>query len=131
MEKIINIDGKDVKFSCNASFVYRYKLAFGKDIMKVIFPLLKTAVNFLDGDLDLVEVLNDLIKTNIESVDLLDIVWVLAKTGDPNIPEAIEWYGEFTTFPILEVSEELLPILIQSLSSTKESKKKIQEVVGK
>ena len=39
MEKILNIDGKDVKFKSTASFLLRYKMQFQRDGLKDLLRL--------------------------------------------------------------------------------------------
>lgn len=127
MEKTIKIDDKEIKFKCSASFVYRYKAQFGKDILKTIMPLIKSMIPLIgqegvkiDNVLDVLENTND-----FELTDVYNIIWVLAKTADTEIPEPIIWFDEFETFPLAEVITEIFEILIPSLITTKESKKKM------
>lgn len=127
MEKIIKIDDRDVKFKCSASFVYRYKAQFGKDVLKTIMPLIKGVIPLIGQEKieteSIVEILQG--SSDFELTDVYNIVWVLAKTADNDIPEPAVWYDEFETFPLVEVITELIEILIPSLLTTKESKKKI------
>lgn len=137
MEKTLKIDGKDVKFKVSASFTYRYKAQFGTDIMQKLMPLLKGIVPLLGVDFDKLDIKDekqmhvvlDLITTSnlaedFELVEIYNLIWVMAKTADPDIPEPMEWLDGFDTFPLAEIVPDLIELLIPSLFSSKEIKKK-------
>lgn len=136
MQKIINIDGRDVKFKASASLVYRYKQQFGKDLLTLIMPVINSlfeAINIYEviqkGELTVADVQPgfDLGKVveKLELIDLYNLIWVMAKTANKDIADPIEWYDEFEEFPALEIAKELLDILIPSLFVTEKSKKKL------
>lgn len=127
MEKTIKIDDKEIKFKCSASFVYRYKAQFGKDILKTIMPLIKSMIPLIGQEGVKIDNVLDVLEntTDFELTDVYNIIWVLAKTADTEIPEPIIWFDEFETFPLAEVITEIFEILIPSLITTKESKKKM------
>ncbi|WP_425539446.1 hypothetical protein [Microaceticoccus formicicus] len=137
MEKTLKIDGKDVKFKVSASFAYRYKAQFGSDIMQKLMPLLKGIVPLLAVDFDKLDikdrkqmqVILDLITTSdlandFELVEIYNLIWVMAKTADTEIPEPMEWLDGFDEFPLAEIVPPLIELLVPSLFSTKEIKKK-------
>jgi len=117
MEKTIIIDGKEVRLKCTGATPLRYKSQFGKDFFAEILKL-NVVQKLIDGKLD---------KIKREDLDKLDfdifynIVWVMAKTADPDIPEPISWLDEFDVFPILEIIPEIQDMLIASLQSKKKS----------
>lgn len=123
MEKTIQIGERAVRFKASASFVYRYKAQFGKDILDVLMPVVKTLIPVWGKDESEVEV-EKVIRSleGLEITDLYNIIWVLAKAGDPSIPEPMEWYDGFEVFPLAEVLPDLAALLIPSLVSSKESK---------
>ncbi|MGS0745557.1 hypothetical protein ACU70A_06340 [Syntrophomonas erecta subsp. sporosyntropha] len=144
MQKIINIDGKDVKFKASASFVYRYKQQFGKDLLTLVIPLLKRTLDtisvFLAQKNDAKEIAAEKLITELniggaieelEIVDLYNIIWVMAKTANKDIADPVEWYDEFDVFPVFDVARELLDIFLPSLFITEESKKKLQAMITK
>lgn len=144
MQKIINIDGKDVKFKASASFVYRYKQQFGKDLLTLVIPLIKRALDtisvFLAQKNDAKEIEAEKLITELniggaieelEIVDLFNIIWVMAKTANKDIADPVEWYDEFDVFPVFDVARELLDIFLPSLFITEESKKKLQAMITK
>lgn len=113
MEKVLNIDGRQVKFKSTGSFLLRYKAQFKRDALQDIFKL----QNAIDG-------------SNITNIDVLDIevfynlVWTLAKTADPAIPPPLEWLDGFSEFPLMDILPELTDLMFSCLTSTVQSKKK-------
>ena len=115
MEKILNIDGRQVKFKSTGAFLLRYKAQFKKDAIQDIFKL-ANAINKETNEI-----------TNIEAFDLemfYNLVWTLAKTADPTIPPPMEWLDEFSEFPLMEIIPEVTDLIFSCLTSTVPSKKK-------
>ena len=114
MEKILIIDGRQVKFKSTGAFLLRYKAQFGRDALQDIFKLQ-----------DAVDSKNRI--KNISALDLevlYDLAWTLAKTADPNIPPPLEWLDEFSEFPLMDIIPEIVDMVFSCLTSTVESKKK-------
>jgi hypothetical protein len=114
MEKILTIDGRQVKFKSTGAFLLRYKAQFGRDALQDIFKLQ-----------DAVDSKNRI--KNISALDLevlYDLAWTLAKTADPNIPPPLEWLDEFSEFPLMDIIPEIVDMVFSCLTSTVESKKK-------
>ena len=114
MEKILTIDGRQVKFKSTGAYLLRYKAQFKRDALQDIYKLQK-AINE-----------NNEI-TNIEALDLevfYNLIWTLAKTADPNLPEPFEWLDSFDSFPLMDIIPELTDLIFSCLTSTVESKKK-------
>jgi hypothetical protein len=114
MEKTIEIDGKKVRFKTNGAIPLRYKAQFGKDFFKEIFKMLPMArlgaKNFKAEDL--------------ESIDFdvfYNVAWIMAKTADTNIPEPIEWLGQFDEFPIVDIFPDLQELMMATLQSKKKA----------
>lgn len=115
MEKILNIDGRQVKFKSTGAFLLRYKAQFGRDALQDILKL-DTAI-----DKDTKKVLN------LEALDLdvfFNLVWTLAKTADNTIPPPIEWLDEFSEFPLDKILPEVVDMIFSCITSTTQSKKK-------
>ena len=114
MEKILIIDGRQVKFKSTGAFLLRYKAQFGRDALQDILKL--------QGAIDN--------KNQIKNIDALDLevfynlVWTLAKTADPSIPPPLEWLDEFSEFPLMDIIPEIVDMIFSCLTSTVESKKK-------
>jgi len=114
MEKILTIDGRQVKFKSTGAFLLRYKAQFGRDALQDILKL--------QGAID-----NKNQIKNIGALDLevfYNLVWTLAKTADPSIPPPLEWLDEFSEFPLMDIIPEIVDMIFSCLTSTVESKKK-------
>lgn len=136
MEKIIKIADKEVKFKFTMSAFYIFKNQFGYDAMTQIVPSLGQIMASLDlsvlekkktSNTEIVRMLGSALERTygFEMVDLLNVIWAFAKAGDEKIGSPINFYGEFETFPVVDVLKELLPSLLEALGS----KKKLTEIV--
>ena len=108
MEKVILIDGKEVKFKSTGATPLRYKAQFGQDFFKSIAKLQGLAE------------LND--PNALENIDFeafYNIAWVMAKTADNNIGDPITWLDSFDNFPIVEVIGGLTDLILSTLESKK------------
>lgn len=115
MEKILNIDGRNVKFKSTGAFLLRYKSQFNRDALQDIFRL-QDAVDLETRELK-----------NIEALDLevfYNIVWTLAKTADSSIDPPLEWLDTFSEFPLMDIIPELIEMIFSCIKSTAHSKKK-------
>jgi hypothetical protein len=115
MEKIIEIDGQQVKFKSTGAYLLRYKQQFGRDAIQDLCRLEKSI------DAKSKEIVD------LPAFDLLilyDMVWALAKTADPNIKPPLDWLDGFSTFPLMEHLGEWIDMIRSSFSTIVESKKK-------
>lgn len=137
MIKTITIDGKEVQFKASASFPIIYKANFNSDILTIIMPLIAELLKGMDdllakdvikdGKLNLIPSDLATMLENVYSVELVDIMyllWTLAKCADKEIPEPAKWFEQFDEFPIIDIASEVLPMLFTSLFS----KKKLTEM---
>lgn len=127
MDKVINIDGKNVKFTSNGALILAYRMHFNKDIMKVLFPLIENILPLTEIQNPTAENIASVLE-RVELTDVYNIVWTLAKLGNPQIDEPLTFYSGFSQFPILEVAVELLPMVLESLTSNEKIKKKLTEM---
>jgi len=114
MEKIIEIDGQQVKFKSTGAYLLKYKAQFGRDAIQDLCRLEKS----IEGK----EIVD------LPAFDLLvfyDMVWALAKAADPQIPPPMEWLDGFSTFPLMDHLGEWIDMIRSSFSTTVESKKKL------
>lgn len=115
MEKILTIDGRQVKFKSTGAFLLKYKAQFGRDALQDIFKLLN-AVNIETHEIK-----------DISALDLevfYNLVWTLAKTADHSLPPPMEWLDTFSEFPLVDIIPEVLDMILSCLQSTAVSKKK-------
>lgn len=112
MQKIINIDGKDILFKTSGGFFKRYKTQFKRDPISDIFSLVD--IQNENGEIDL---------RNFDVEVLQDICWALAQNADKSIAPPEEWLDQFEEFPIADIIVELMDLIIRSISSSIEPKK--------
>ncbi|HSW76113.1 MAG TPA: hypothetical protein VLG50_03670 [Candidatus Saccharimonadales bacterium] len=116
MEKTLVIDDKDIRFKTNGAIPLRYKAQFGRDYFKDILKMLPASKAKKKKNEEAYDV------KDLETLDFevfYNIAWVLAKTGNPEIPDPITWFSEFEEFPIGDIFPELQDLMIATLSSTK------------
>ena len=116
MEKILNIDGRQVKFKSTAAFLHRYKAQFGRDALQDLFKIEQSVDK--DG-----KTIHDI--SALDLGVLFEMVWTLAKTADPSIPTPMEWLDEFSEFPWIDHLPEFMDMIRSSFKGTVESKKKV------
>lgn len=117
MEKIIPIDGKDIKFKSSGAVPLRYKAQFQRDYFGDISKLQDLIVNNLDSPEDITP--DDIDLSRMDFDVFYRIVWTLAKTADKDIPDLMNWLDEFGSFPIIEVTLELMEIITASIQTKK------------
>lgn len=110
--KTIEIDGKQVKFKSTAATPLRYKAQFGKDYFTEILKLKDLT------DLKNMENQSEAL-AKIDFEILYNIIWVLAKTADKNIPEPLEWLDSFDIFSIGDILPQLQDIIVASMFAKK------------
>ncbi len=147
MRKKITIGNKEVEFNSSLAWVFIYKAQFGKDPLAVLIPMIKAATKAMISlneaeksakekygnsknskgigfemltDVDIDDSFEPLYE--IEATEILSIIWALAANADKNIDEPDKWLDRFETFPLDEIGKELLPMIAQSVMSTKKFK---------
>lgn len=115
MEKIIEIDGKQVRFKSNGAVPLRYKAQFQRDFFKDLLGMGLIGLDF--ENMSQAEQIEAIRKIDFDL--FYNIAWTFAKTADQTIPEPIEWLDGFDVFPIIEIVPQLQELLIASLMSKK------------
>lgn len=115
MEKILTIDGRQVKFKSTGAFLLKYKAQFGRDALQDILRL-QNAINTKTNEI------KDLSALDFEV--FYNLIWTLAKTADPSIPPPMEWLDSFSEFPLIDIIPEVVDMIFSCLKSTTQSKKK-------
>ena len=137
MEKIINIEGVDLKLNNQAAWTMEYKDQFGKDIVPVLMPIVSAMVEGLasvisdtDGtSLTAKEIAEafqgravDILlpKYQVEFVDIIiNVTWAMAKCADENIPEPKRWIRQFEKFPVDIIGPEIYDLAMTGFVSSK------------
>lgn len=138
MQKIVEIDGRQVLLESNAATPIKYKKQFGKDYFAELFKLVKSIgakmPETLDSSPDEIPVEEpeagealDIEAMSWESLDRLDfeplynIVWTLAKTADKSLPDPETWLEGFDTFPLMDILTDAVELIGHSIESKKKS----------
>lgn len=140
MEKKIKLDSKtSITLNNNVGWLFLYKDQFGRDIVPTLVPVLNAGIDLVFGvyretggkiskdsimqiDTDaLTEAVYD--AAAIEAVDLLNIVWALAKNADEEIPEPREWFKQFDVFPVDVIAPAVFELIFKAMVSTKNLKR--------
>ena len=148
MEKIINIEGVDLKLNNQVAWTMEYKDQFGKDIVPVIMPMISAIVEGLASVISETDTTNLTAKQiseafqgrsmeillpmfQVEFVDIiLNVTWALAKCADETIPEPKRWIRQFETFPLDVIVPEVYELVMQGFVSSK-NLERLKDVSGK
>lgn len=140
MEKKIKLDNKtSITLNNNVGWLFLYKDQFGRDIVPTLVPVLNAGIDLVFGvyketggkiskdsimNID-TDALTDAIYSaaSIEAVDLLNIVWALAKNADEEIPEPREWFKQFEAFPVDVIAPAVFELIFKAMVSTKNLKR--------
>lgn len=110
MEKIIKISDKDVPLKSTGSLPLRYKSQFGSDFFADLMKMEKAFDTKKNGSI------------NFEAFDseiLYRMIWCMAKTANPDIPEVITWVDSFDAgFPLMDIVTDVQDLLISSVASS-------------
>lgn len=146
MKKDIKID-KDhsLTLSNNVGWLFIYRDQFGRDIVPTLVPVLNAGIDLIfaiykatGGKIDknvLENIDPDEITSaiwsasGIEAVDLLNIIWAMAKNADDSIPEPRKWFGEFESFPVDTIFPAAFEMIYKGMISGK-NLKRLQEATA-
>lgn len=129
MEKIIEIDGRQIPFKATGNTPRLYRVLFGRDIFKDIKKL--------SDDIQESQKRQEEEGTDDSYLDSLtlelfeNIAYVMAKQADSNIPNIDEWLDGFSFFSIYLILPQILELWNLNMSQISESKKNIAELTAK
>lgn len=123
MDKIITIDGREVKFRATARTPRLYRMLTNRDMIKDMNYLAKGFSDAKDKKNE------DGIMSKLSTEHLIifeDSAFVMAKQADPGMAEktADEWLDTFNMFDIYEIFPQLMDLWNLNTATTAESKKK-------
>lgn len=110
MEKVIEIDGQKIPFKATGGTARRYRLHFGRDLLKDFYRIAKEF---------------DSAEDPFEAVDiqtLENFAWVMAKTANPELPPVAEWLEGFDPLSIIEAMEDILSVFAEGMGTAVASK---------
>ena len=108
MEKTINIDGKEVALKSTGATPLRYKAQFGKDFFVEIAKMERLMERKGSNELE-----------SIDFEVFYNLTWLFAKTANKDIPALIEWLDTFDSFPIEDVTGEIMELVTACISTKK------------
>lgn len=141
MEKTIKIDSKtSLKLSNSVVWMMIYRDQFGRDIVPVLTPALTAVADIAveankaaQNGATVAEIVaaldSDIIRdalveaSGLEFVDLLNIVWAMAKAADDDIDEPIVWIRQFDKFPLDTILPVVFDLILSCMVSTKNLKR--------
>lgn len=123
IEKMININGQEVKFRSSATVPRLYRIKFKRDIFKDLTKLEKAYNKKAAQDQDF----------EIDDLEIFEnVAYIMAYHADPTIPKTIdEWLDQFEMFSIYQVLPEILELWGSNLMTDIETKKGYAEVSGR
>lgn len=135
MEKKIKLDSKtSLKVSNNVYWLVIYRNQFGRDIVPVLIPALNAMIDIgvnvykatsgkgfkgiesIDADA-LKEALLE--ASGLEMVDILNVIWAMARAADDTVGDPEEFFRSFNTFPLDIIGPEIFELLFKGFISTK------------
>lgn len=127
MDRIITIDGKEVRMRASALVPRLYRFRFGRDLIQDMNRLQKKLKKASELTADSTE--DEIEDAKLSAIDLTifeNVAYILAKHGDPEqVPDSIEdWMDQFNTFSIYEVFPEILDLWAGTNLTTAIPKKK-------
>ena len=143
MKKIINIDVRDVAFVANGALPLRFMQETDKDLFEIAMPILNALIPVAQVLLPVMEnkknkkddlVTNSMMAAlaseidlekilyKLSALDVMTLVYVMAKEGNPEIKDMMAWYASFDRLPAYEILKELIPLLTETFRSKVKSK---------
>lgn len=114
MDKVIEIDGRPVKFRATAAVPRLYRLKYRRDIMQDMAAIQRGIDKAKeDGGVP------------VASLELFEnCAYIMAKHADPAVPNTVEeWLDEFDTFSIYQVFPEIAELWTANMETTAIAKK--------
>lgn len=108
MEKIIDINGQAVRFVSNGATPLLYRQTFGKDLFAVMQGVGEASTK---GELP-------------DTEPLIKAAYIMAKQGDPEIPELMEWLAGFEMMDLVLIMPKIIELWGMSNATLSQSKKK-------
>lgn len=124
MEKVIEIDGKEVKFRATASIPRLYRIKFGRDIMQDMKSIQQAIEKSEKGEEPIPPKMLEVFE---------NVSYLMAKHATPEMEEKTveDWLDKFDTFSIYVVFPQLLELWRANNATLGELKKKNALPTGK
>ena len=136
MKKTITLeDGQELTLSNNVGWLFIYRDQFGRDIVPTLVPALNAGIDLIfavykatDGkvtkevlkNMDTDEITSALwAASGIEAVDLLNVIWAMAKNADDSVPEPRKFFAGFDSFPLDVILPPAFELIFKGMVSGK------------
>lgn len=131
MDRVIEIDGKEIKFRTSAAAPLIYRTQFGRDMIvdirkigEKIQKMKKEAKKTGESDQTAEQITADEF-SQLDLTTFVRIAYCFAKCADKTVPtDPFEWLDQFETFSIYKILPEILQMWAESEKSTSTPKKK-------
>lgn len=120
MEKVINIGATPVRLKTNGNALRIYKRDFGRDLIPDLFSIY--------GDKKDLEGVNSGASVDVEKLNpeaLYNITYTFAKIADDSIGTLDEWLESLDSFPLVDVANEVIPFVVECISTDATVKKQM------
>lgn len=126
MEKILKIDGKDVKMRASALIPRLYRFKFGRDVMKDMMTLQKAYKKVKELPEDATEEEKQEAQLSVLDLTIFEnMAYIMAKHADRTVPDTVEeWLDGYETFSIYDVFPTMLELWNLNQETTSIPKKK-------
>lgn len=128
MEKVIIIDGKEVKLAATSGALYRYREEFKSDFLRDLTDLESKLKKIKKSENQDENRLEEFKQCQLEMFER--IAYTMAKTADPSIPPIDRWLDNFNMFSIYEVLPEIMEIASSNFMSNQKKAIAPQGVQG-
>lgn len=111
MEKLVKIENKEIGLKVSAGTVRSYRNMFGRDL---ILDMASIEKNIIEAK-----------SLESESAGIAEqIVWLMAREYDPEIPDLEEWLDQFSPYFIYSAINKALEMWVENMKQLNHSKKK-------
>ena len=126
MEKIIQIDGKDVGFRASALTPRLYRHRIGRDMIQDLQKLRAAYIKAANMKPDATDEERQSAQLSVMDLEIFEnAAYIMARQYDPDIPEnPDEWLDGFSTFSIYEILPHILKLWALNQTTTAIPKKK-------
>lgn len=115
MEKVISIGGQNVRLISSGATPLIYKNAFNHDFFKDFSQVIDLAVKANEAAND-TEIAGEM----VSYIPLFQrFIWTYAKNANQQLPELKDWLSTFDDFPTFDVVDDLIELMMASVSSKK------------
>lgn len=123
MERVIEIDGREVRLRASAAIPRLYRIKFRRDILQDMQKL-REAVRKSESDAKRAGTENSTIP--MEALELFEnVAYLMAKHADPAVPATVEeWLDGFETFSVYTVFPVIEELWSHNLQQTSTPVKK-------